>query len=981
MINVSNFCLVVIGIMSVIYIYITMGNCTFNCKFLTHGGKMRKVRLFLAFVLIAILSVSVFVGCDEEDYVSSISLKDYDPDTAIEISFDGFDYNLHTLLLTYSSGKVLEIPLTEDMISETDRLKFYKDGVHDITVSYANKSCIFKVLVKRATFQDISFPENNVFTYDGKPHTVEVKGDIPANAVVTYPGGNSFVNAGTYNVCAIITCDGYVTANLSTTVTVERAKYDMSGVKFEAKEFVYDGYTHSVEISGNLPDGVSSPKYTIDGKNASGAIKVGEYEVTASFATNDPNYEPIPDMKTTLTITQAEYVVKGVDIVFKNEGGKLIDGAYKIYDGASIVFDLDDYSKISKKLSVSFSVFDRAGNKISDSNKKTNIKNAGVYVVTVNFTHADGENYKSIAPIVRTFEVLKSEYPPLDNIHLISAQTTYDTKSHSLIIDGKLPDGVTVTYEYYRDNILLVDGNGNPVQSVTDVGIYTVKAVFAHNDPNCTKIDDMSASLNIKKATLPITMLGFTIGNTVEYDGTPHKATFKTWKEVVGVQEDVLKYSEIKYSVYDINSGKYVEMGENELPLEVGSYRASIDISVADKYASNYVLAGTSDLQTIVKQFEIVKKSVELPSVDFTSDFRFDYNGQEHKIEYTCNADSTLTTTVAQYYKYASGTYVAMENGQIPTNAGMYKLVVTVAVKDFEHYAFSSGETAREFSFEFDIAPQTLDVSRVALSYTSSPYNGTNQIPTVINLPAYVTASAKFYSRTGSTQIFEIVNAGKYRAEIVLKSENSNFALTLTEKLVFNFEILPVEINVDGLEFDSTELFYNGKTQHPVLKDLPEHVTASYTVHWGNDVNNNAEIYDGKRLALDTASYGCIVNLSAENPNYILRGQTTYSAQFEILPHVIDIASLFGNELVIEYTGADLSAAVVKAAHSQIDPLVGSIRYLDGEGQWQASKDAVARNSYKITCQLRLIDSNNYTYLYNSQLYDSVTVEIYFKIV
>ena len=132
---------------------------------------------------------------------------------------------------------------------------------------------------------------------------------------------------------------------------------------------------------------------------------------------------------------------------------------------------------------------------------------------------------------------------------------------------------------------------------------------------------------------------------------------------------------------------------------------------------------------------------------------------------------------------------------------------------------------------------------------------------------------------------------------------------------------------------------------------------------------------------MDSASYGCVANLRVENSNYALKGQTTYSTQYEIVTHVIDVAKLFGSELVIEYTGADLSAAVVKAAHSQIDPLVGSIRYLDGEGQWQASKDAVARNSYKITCQLRLIDSNNYTYLYNSQLYDSVTVEIYFKIV
>jgi hypothetical protein len=105
---------------------------------------------------------------------------------------------------------------------------------------------VFKISVKRLTFGNISFPENNVFTYDGTEHVVEVVGDIPANAIVTYLGSNSFINAGTYDLSAVISCEGYVTAKLSTTVKIERARYDMSGVQFEAKEFVYDGISYTV---------------------------------------------------------------------------------------------------------------------------------------------------------------------------------------------------------------------------------------------------------------------------------------------------------------------------------------------------------------------------------------------------------------------------------------------------------------------------------------------------------------------------------------------------------------------------------------------------------------------------------------------------------------------------------------------------------------------------------------------------------------
>ena len=181
------------------------------------------------------------------------------------------------------------------------------------------------------------------------------------------------MNAGTYDVIAVVSCEGYVTQRLSTTVKIEKAKYDMSGVKFEGKEVVYNGNSHSISISGKLPDGVSHPTYTIDGKAGSSAINAGEYKVKAAFVNSNPNYEAIPEMEAVLKITPAEYTVKGVDIIFKSESGSVINGTSKIYDGKSITFDLNDYSKLSKKITVSFAVYDRDGNIISTSNKKTNV--------------------------------------------------------------------------------------------------------------------------------------------------------------------------------------------------------------------------------------------------------------------------------------------------------------------------------------------------------------------------------------------------------------------------------------------------------------------------------------------------------------------------------------------------------------------------------------------------------------------------------
>ena len=461
---------------------------------------MKKIRLFLFCILISACTVLLLASCTKEDKVSSVYLKDYDPEGVIETVVGVFDYDAHTLVVSYDSGRTEEIALREEMIAPADLFKLYNEGEHDVTVTYGAQKFVFKVSVKRSTFTALSFPENNVFTYDGKPHSVEIDGDLPANAIVTYPAGNSFVNAGTYDVVAIVSCEGYVSVKLSTMVRIERAVYDMSDVKFEAKEFVYDGKSHSVEISGNLPSGVSKPTYMINDKVTSSATDAGEYTVTAKFLNSDPNYVAIPDMQTTLTITPAEYIVSGVNIVFKNENGRVIEDEAKVYDTLAVVVDLDDYTKLSNKISVKFSVYDSKGNLISTSNKVTNIKNAGTYTVKVEFTHIDSKNYKPIEPIVCEFKIIKATYDMRD-VYFDSDVVAYDGKEHQLSVE--LPTNhplkaSDVSYEYYLNGVLVTDDVGNAVQSVTEAGEYTVKAIFTVNDENYSQIDVMEAILIIE---------------------------------------------------------------------------------------------------------------------------------------------------------------------------------------------------------------------------------------------------------------------------------------------------------------------------------------------------------------------------------------------------------------------------------------------------------------------------------------------------
>ena len=68
-----------------------------------------------------------------------------------------FNYASHKLLLSYDSGATEEVALGEEMIAPEDVFKFYQEGEHTITALYGGQKCEFKVLVKRATFGELSF--------------------------------------------------------------------------------------------------------------------------------------------------------------------------------------------------------------------------------------------------------------------------------------------------------------------------------------------------------------------------------------------------------------------------------------------------------------------------------------------------------------------------------------------------------------------------------------------------------------------------------------------------------------------------------------------------------------------------------------------------------------------------------------------------------------------------------------------------------
>ena len=108
-------------------------------------------------------------------------------------------------------------------------------------------------------------------------------------------------NAGTYHVTSSINDDRYEIINSSLLVfEVEKGTFDLSHIRFNDRKYVLDFKKHSLQIEGNLPEGVEVV-YSIDGKKTNSASSFS-HTVVASFIVDLNNYNAIDDMEATLHI-------------------------------------------------------------------------------------------------------------------------------------------------------------------------------------------------------------------------------------------------------------------------------------------------------------------------------------------------------------------------------------------------------------------------------------------------------------------------------------------------------------------------------------------------------------------------------------------------------------------------------------------------------------------------------------------------------
>ncbi|MDE5765682.1 MAG: hypothetical protein K2I17_00775 [Clostridia bacterium] len=312
-----------------------------------------------------------------------------------------------------------------------------------------------KIYTPSVTFEDVTV------TYDGQPHTIAIDGVVPGWITVTYykeDGTTVFTDAtdvaDSGKVIARFTHSDPEYADIpdmTATLTINPADYDMSGITFEDKTEIFNGTAYTLVISGDLPAWIT-PSYSVDGQTGTSFSAAGTYEFTVSFTHTDGNYNPIADKTATLTISDAVVVA----VSAKVEDGADFNANDTLDDLKAKLTAEIEYNNGNKE-SVAVEDLEVTCNDLRDGNKFK----AGLQSITVKYTDENGKEVSTAVNI--TVQKVKVALPVYSGGLKYTGVAIKPTVDNFNGFDGELMTFVT-----------------DKLQSGLAVGLY--KAVFALND-------------------------------------------------------------------------------------------------------------------------------------------------------------------------------------------------------------------------------------------------------------------------------------------------------------------------------------------------------------------------------------------------------------------------------------------------------------------------------------------------------------------
>ena len=552
-------------------------------------SKKRCSILYIFILCVLFVTSIIFLNACSSENLVSITISG---DT--EILAGNFDFSNYMVEATYDTGGVKKVELTKDMLSSEDYLKVFSDGDKTLTINYGGLTCELNLKVCLYEFTDLKFNDIET-TYSGSYVTAEVVNNYPEGTTVYYPSGNSFLNAGTYEVTAIVSRRNYITQTLTATVVINQAEYDMSNVSFIDTTFEYDGKEHSTVITGDLPSGVTVTYPDNNNKK----INAGTYDVKACFSFDGNNYKQIPDMTAKMTINKKKYNTE--NLTFSSE---------KItYDGKEHTLQV---SNCPSNVRVEYQVGMYKNDKYTDITG-SKLVDADTYYFTAKF-YSNDVNYEDI-PDMHAQLIIDQAIYDTSIISMDSKEVDYNGKPQTLtpyMLDGSkdLPSDLYILYSYYtkdgKEIIESYDEDNSPIyaQSVTDYGTYVYTVQLWSKDENYYVDSELTATLIINKIDYNVDDVSV---DDYKYTGEKISVTVNNIPSDLSGNKLGVKLTYFTEKPALDENGKYNYITDNEgNPVtgvtDEGDYFVMIEFT--DQNNENY-----NELKPIVKSFKITKEA------------------------------------------------------------------------------------------------------------------------------------------------------------------------------------------------------------------------------------------------------------------------------------------------------------------------------------------------------------------------------------
>ena len=670
------------------------------------------------------------------------------------------------------------------------------------------------------------------------------------------------LDSGSYYCIISFTIDGTdyeFRSSANVNVKINKARYDMSNVYFDAEDgtledgifiFEYNGDTQYPTIAGTLPSGVSV-SYT-----GNMYAKVGsEGTITAVFTTTSNNYEVPEEMSATYQIIQRKIKVS-------------FNVSNLVYDGSAkeITYTIDNLVDEDDNLALEYDF----RNKTSDDFKVINAGNYTVYVKGL----SGNKNY-ALASNDYSFTISPAEYD-ITSVSIPDIKYTYD-KTLKTPDYSKLPSDLVPSIS----------------TKLINAGTYNdIEVSFTCTNPNYVVNDTLYANVIIEKKEI-----GITWSNTnLTYNGE-----IQTPKAVAT----------------NIISGDEVIVAITNNSKNAGNYNAQLILS-----NSNYTLPSGYTYSYTIKQYTLTVEwsnitsvyngSAQLPTVSVNSTFDDvilnvkEVNGSDmvnantyNVIVSTTNSNYALinhtnTFTINKYdltgIIWSDSEFVYNSESQVPTAKvetfeGDIPVVVTTSgdtINVGTYTAIASFESTSNYTFsgekEIEI---TITKATFSVGYTiydkEFTYDGEKHLPGISS-----TLVTTQYN-DNITYVFAegVKNVGRYNVAITFSAGDNYNDVVLYGMVTITKRNLTVTL-------DDSTLVYTNKPQYP---------SVTYTNNIaGDEIIISVKTSNSVAAGTYTAEFSIT---GSEGSNYTIEGIYTY----EIHKATFDMSKVLYSNLEVTYNG------------------------------------------------------------------------------